>query len=73
MRQKVESAGKAVIKNNSQVSAVLGGKFVEKIRFITQAKEEEISVQGMLLLLRKSRSLLPQVRAQKLPWVYSII
>ncbi len=49
MRQKVESAGKVVIKNNSQVSAVLGGKFVEKIRFITQAKEEEISVQGIFV------------------------
>ena len=109
MRQKVESAENVVIKNNSQVSAVLGDKFVEKIRFISQAKEEEISVQGifvevglipnsgfikdveknsygeikinsimkpafpayslqgMLLMLRKSRSLLPQVRAQKLP------
>jgi len=49
MRQKVESAGKVVIKNNSQVSAVLGGKFVEKIRFISQAKEEEISVQGIFV------------------------
>lgn len=49
MRQKVESAENVVIKNNSQVSAVLGDKFVEKIRFISQAKEEEISVQGIFV------------------------
>ncbi len=49
MRQKVESAGNVVIKNNSQISAVLGDKFVEKIRLISLAKEEEISVQGIFV------------------------
>ncbi len=49
MRQKVESAGNVVIKNDSQVSAVLGDKFVEKIRLISQGKEEEISVQGVFV------------------------
>jgi alkyl hydroperoxide reductase subunit F len=49
MRQKVESAGNTVIKNNSQVRAVLGGKFVEKIKVVSQAKEEEIFVQGVFV------------------------
>ena len=49
MRQKVESAGNVVIKNNSQISAVLGDKFVERIRLISLAKEEEISVQGIFV------------------------
>ncbi|MDD5665340.1 MAG: FAD-dependent oxidoreductase [Candidatus Omnitrophota bacterium] len=49
MRQKVESAENTVIKNNSQVSAVLGDKLVEKIRVVSQGREEEISVQGIFV------------------------
>jgi alkyl hydroperoxide reductase subunit AhpF len=49
MRQKVETAGNVVIKNNSKVTAVLGSKFVEKVRVLDGNKEEEIPLQGVFV------------------------
>ena len=49
MRQKVETAGNVVIYNNSRVTAVLGGKFVNALKVLKESKEETIPVQGIFV------------------------
>lgn len=49
MRQKIETAGNAVIYNNSRVTAVLGDKFVNAVKILKEGKEEKISVQGIFV------------------------
>jgi len=49
MRQKLEAAGNVTILNNSQVSAILGEKFVSNIKVKTKDKEQLLPVQGVFV------------------------
>jgi alkyl hydroperoxide reductase subunit F len=49
MRQKIETAGNALILNNSKVTAVLGDKMVNAIKILKSGKEERLLVQGVFV------------------------
>ncbi len=49
MRQKIEASANATILNNSEVTAVLGDKFVNAIKILKRGKEEKLLVQGIFV------------------------
>lgn len=49
MRQKVESSKTVTIFNNTQVTAILGSKFVEAIKIKKENREEVLAVQGIFI------------------------
>ena len=49
MRQKIEEAGNVTILNNSQITAVLGDKFVSAIKIRNDGREKELAVQGVFV------------------------
>jgi len=49
MRQKVEQAGNVTIINNTQVTAVLGDKFVKAIKIKNKNQEKELAVEGVFV------------------------
>lgn len=49
MLEKISSAGNATILNNSQVSAVLGDKFVRAIKIKNKDEEKELAVEGVFV------------------------
>ncbi len=49
MRQKIEEAGNVTILNSSQITAVLGKKFVSAIKIKNNGMEKELAVQGVFV------------------------
>jgi alkyl hydroperoxide reductase subunit F len=49
MREKVTKSGKVTVMNDSQVVAVLGDKFVNKVKVKTGGEDKEIDVQGVFV------------------------
>ncbi len=49
VRKKAEESDKVIVHNNSEVTAVLGEKFVSAIKIKKDGKEETISVQGVFV------------------------
>ena len=49
MRQKIKEAGNVTILNSSQITAVLGDKFVNAIRIKTNGVEKELAVGGVFV------------------------
>jgi alkyl hydroperoxide reductase subunit F len=49
MREKVEASKNVTVLNNSQVTAILGDKFVSGIRIKKEGREEQLAVQGIFI------------------------
>ncbi len=49
MREKIETSKNVTILNNTQVTAILGDKFVTGIRIKREGKEEQLAVQGIFV------------------------
>lgn len=49
MREKLEASKNITILNNTQVTAVLGDKFVNGVRIRKEGKEEQLTVQGVFV------------------------
>lgn len=49
MREKVEASKNVTVLNNSQVTAILGDKFVSGIKIKREGKEEQLALQGVFV------------------------
>jgi len=49
MREKVLKAGNVTVINNSVVKSVEGDKFVERVKYLENGEEKELSVQGVFV------------------------
>ncbi|MFC1570269.1 NAD(P)/FAD-dependent oxidoreductase [Candidatus Omnitrophota bacterium] len=49
VREKVVSSSNVTVRNNTEVKAVLGDKFVDAINILSEGKEEKIPVQGVFV------------------------